>query len=280
MNEPKRAPRWTVAFLRALERTGEARAAALDAGIDHSTAYARRRAHQDFAVAWKEALKAHAVAKARAEEEEIAGIRKVTPPPAPPHHGEGSSGEELVVSGGQVRRAGPGRWSARKEKIFFEELAATANINRSAAAAGVSYNAVLARRLRHPVFAAKWDAVLETGKAAINMHLIEVAKDAFDPAKLIGGNVQPKVSVAEAIRIVQTGAAKKQTPLARNPFEGQASATGEELEEMRERLVRKFIRLKQRLEAEKLAQGWVHDEEHGLMIPPGWVKSGPPRPPA
>jgi len=48
----RKAPRWTVAFLRALERTGEARAAALDAGIDHSTAYARRRAHPDFADTW------------------------------------------------------------------------------------------------------------------------------------------------------------------------------------------------------------------------------------
>lgn len=62
-----------VPFLRALKRTGEARTAAKDAGIDHTTAYARRRTHAEFAVAWKAALTAHEDAKARAEAEEIEG---------------------------------------------------------------------------------------------------------------------------------------------------------------------------------------------------------------
>jgi hypothetical protein len=39
----KKPSHWVIPFLRGLERTGEVRAAALDAGIDHSTAYARRR---------------------------------------------------------------------------------------------------------------------------------------------------------------------------------------------------------------------------------------------
>jgi len=55
----KRTPRWVVPFLRALERTGEVRTAAIDAGIDHSTAYARRRAHPDFASNWEWVVKAH-----------------------------------------------------------------------------------------------------------------------------------------------------------------------------------------------------------------------------
>ena len=276
----RKAPPWVTYFLRSLARTGEARAAALDAGVDHSTAYARRRAHADFAAAWQEALTAHAVAKALAEEEEIAVIRAkqaVADPSTirsladgPPPHPSGR--EELIVSGGQVKRAGHDRWSKRKERIFFDELAATNNIHRSAAAAGVSYNAVNARRLRHPLFAAKWDAVVDMAKASINMHLLEVANDAFDPAKLAGGHVQPKVTVAEAIRIVQIGAAKKQAPLAGDPFAQQAPASSEELDERRERLVRKFIRLRQRETKEKLAQGWAFDEEHKIVVPPGWVR--------
>jgi len=59
MDKPK-TPRWTIAFLRALERTGDARASAEDAGIDHTTAYARRRSHPEFAAAWTQALAAHA----------------------------------------------------------------------------------------------------------------------------------------------------------------------------------------------------------------------------
>jgi hypothetical protein len=71
-----KAPRWVVPFLRALERTGEARAAAEDAGIDHTTAYARRKAHADFAAAWAEALEKHRAERKRVEEEEIAGLAR------------------------------------------------------------------------------------------------------------------------------------------------------------------------------------------------------------
>ena len=72
----KRIPRWTIAFLRALERSGDVRASAEDAGIDHSTAYARRRAHAEFAIAWDEALCSH---KARVEAEleaDVASLAK------------------------------------------------------------------------------------------------------------------------------------------------------------------------------------------------------------
>src|SRR4051794_41524035 len=54
-----KAPRWTIAFLQALARTGDVRAAAEDAGIDHSTAYARRRAYAEFAGLWRGGLVAH-----------------------------------------------------------------------------------------------------------------------------------------------------------------------------------------------------------------------------
>jgi hypothetical protein len=51
------------------------RAAAVDAGIDHSTAYARRRAHPEFAEAWDAALR---LRSGRAEEEELRAIEAVT----------------------------------------------------------------------------------------------------------------------------------------------------------------------------------------------------------
>src|SRR4051794_21378387 len=71
----RKTPRWVAPFLRALERTGQARSAADDAGIDHTTAYARRTAHEEFAAAWAAALAAHSAAEARAEAEEAAAVR-------------------------------------------------------------------------------------------------------------------------------------------------------------------------------------------------------------
>ena len=291
MTSGRRAPRWTIAFLRALERSGEVEAAALDAGIDKSTAYARRKAHPDFAEAWENALR---LRSGRAEEEVQERIGfwakvkgKVTPKllggtngmqdpstiessfDGPPPH-RVRDREELLAStslGGKMVRAGPGRWNAAAEKRFFDELAATANVRRACAAAGVSTNAVYARRMKRPDFRAKWDAVLETGRAAIEMHLVETARKSFDPDDLDLGDVQPKVSVAEAIRIVQLHGSKaqKQEVEELEPAEDEAAA-------IRERLVQKLHRLRDRMMPEMLAEGWSYDEEHDHMVPPGWVR--------
>ena len=101
----RKEPRWVVPFLRALERTGEARAAAKDAGIDHTTAYARRRAHADFAEAWAEALRAHDEAKRRAEDEEIAALKEAAPSPGSPAASPTSPARgrgDVVMSGGKA----------------------------------------------------------------------------------------------------------------------------------------------------------------------------------
>lgn len=260
----KPTPRWTIAFLRALERTGDVRASAEDAGIDHSTAYARRRAHGEFALGWDAALAAHRTRVESDQAADFASLSNVTPPP--PHQGEGSSGA-------QVKRAGHDRWSERKEKLFFTELAATANVKRAAAAAGVSPNAVYQRRMRDRHFKAKWAAVLETGRAAIEMKLVEAANRTFEPDELDVGDVQPKVSVAEAIRIVQVHGSKAQQEELPDPFaERAASMTEDEVNEIRENIIRKLRRMRERDMPDMIAAGWSFDEEHDRMVPPGWVR--------
>jgi hypothetical protein len=141
-------------------------------------------------------------------------------------------------------------------------------VRRAAAAAGISQTAVYQRRLKRPDFRAKWDAVLETGRAAIEMHLVETAKKAFDPEDLDLGEVQPKVSVTEAIRIVQLHGNKAQ----RGEVAG-VEPPEEEVEELRQRLFDKLERLRKREMGRMLAEGWTHDEEHDCMVPPGWAKA-------
>lgn len=282
----RKAPRWTVAFLRALERTGSVEGAARDAGIDKSTAYHRRKDHPDFARSWEEALARRGAAAEEAVEERAGFWERlkgkvtpkvlhadVNPPPAPPHPGERSRArrEELLAStslGGKVVRAGKGRFTQAAEERFFAELAASANVRRAAEAAGVSTNAVYQRRLKRPDFRAKWDAVLETGRSAIEMHLIETAKRSFDPDDLDVGDAQPNVSVTEAIRIVQLHGNKTQ----RREIE-EAEPPEEEIEAVRKRLFDKLQRLRKRMMPEMLAKGWSHDEQHNHMVPPGWVRA-------
>jgi hypothetical protein len=275
-----------IAFLRALVRTGSARAAAADAGIDHSTAYARRRAHGDFADRWAAALAAHDARVKSEEDAEIAALGARGPHPSPgspsasPTSPLEGRGEELVVSGGKVRRAGAERWSKRKEKIFFDELAATANVRMAADAAGVSANAVHARRLKHRLFAAKWAAVEAVAKSSINMHLIEEAKKSFDPANLDTGDVEPRVTIDQAIRISHSGGGpKKQQQAAEEAWEEDDGYSYEDdVAEVRERIVRKLQRLQERERRDQLAAGWSYDESYDLMIPPGYVQGRDYRP--
>src|SRR5438067_2963304 len=109
----RKAPRWVIPFVRALARTGVAREAAKDAGIDHTTAYERRKAHADFAADWAAALRMHAILKAEEEREAVAAIRAkrnsagaltpLAPPPCsawPPSPANAEA--EMVISGGQM----------------------------------------------------------------------------------------------------------------------------------------------------------------------------------
>lgn len=278
----RKPPRWTIAFLRALERTGAVEAAARDAGIDKSTAYARRKAHGDFAEAWEAAL-ARREGVVVAEVKERTGFwervkKGLLPAPSPgsaaaesSREGRGAAKEELLATsalGGKVVRAGPGRWNQAAEKLFFDELAASANVRRACAAAGVSTNAVYARRMKRPDFRAKWDAVLETGRAAIEMHLVESARQSFDPDDLDLEGARPKVLVAEAIRIIKLHAsrANRQAIEEIDPPEHEVAA-------IRERLVEKLQRMRDRMMPQWLAEGWSYDEAHDHMVPPGWVRA-------
>jgi hypothetical protein len=54
--------------------------------------------------------------------------------------------------------------------------------------------------------------------------------------------------------------------------------SADEIEAVRERIIRKLRRLKEREMPRKLAAGWSYDESYDLMIPPGWVKGPHYRP--
>jgi hypothetical protein len=134
----------------------------------------------------------------------------------------------------------------------------------------VSPNAVYARRLKSPLFRAKWEAVRETAKAAIDMHLLEESKRSFDPDELDTGEVTPRVSIDQAIKISQSGASRSRREAEEDPFGGPEEA--DPMDEVRERLIRKINAMHRRAVAEKTAQGWSYDESFDVLIPPGWLK--------
>jgi hypothetical protein len=145
-------------------------------------------------------------------------------------------------------------------------LAATASVRRAAKAAGVSPQAVYARRAKSALFRTKWDAVLEVGRARLDALLVEAANRTFDPDSdpLPECEGTPAVSVAEAIRIVKihgNKAQKHEIEELEPPVD-----TGEEI---RARLIQKLKRYRQREMPAILAEGWSYDDEFDHMIPPG-----------
>lgn len=91
-------------------------------------------------------------------------------------------GEDIIARGStgalQTRRSrGAHSWhDPRKQEAFLVELAATANISRSAAAAKLRTTGGYTYRQQNPVFRARWDAALIEGVARVRALLMEAAE--------------------------------------------------------------------------------------------------------
>jgi hypothetical protein len=190
-------------------------------------------------------------------------------------------GEDLVVAGGQLKRASGERWGKKKQQAFLSELAATGNLRRASAAVGLSYEAVRKRRRRDPHLDAACKAAIEACRARIPEFLAGAAAATFDPEAMPDTETDalPKVTVAEAIRIAQLKGAGP--PGDDQPWADENYCYEDDMARIREGLVQKLQAIRRRDRPELLAQGWSYDESWDREIPPGWIK-GPdyrPKPP-
>jgi hypothetical protein len=279
-----------VPFLRALERTGKVRAAAVDAGVDFSTAYARRRAHSEFAAAWAAALERARVAKGRAREAELAEtvervskgrvaapLGPLTFAPSPSQafglgpslsrEGRGANGEEELVlrpsatGAPKLVQASAGRWGRKREEAYLAGLAATGNHRRASMAAGISYEAVLRRRRRDPGLEAACKAAIAHCHARAPEFLASAMVATFDPESLPddGINPLPKVSIAEAIRIAEMKGPRG--------ADGAAAIEAYDVGEVRQRLETRMRVLGLLEERDRAADGWTRAGAE--WVPPG-----------
>ncbi|MET0137007.1 MAG: hypothetical protein ABW048_07275 [Sphingobium sp.] len=69
-------------------------------------------------------------------------------------------------------RAAVKTWTKTRETIFFEELAATANVSHAARAADISETSARNRKRNNPEFAAAWRRALDLGYAELEMHML------------------------------------------------------------------------------------------------------------
>lgn len=99
-------------------------------------------------------------------------------------------------------------WTRTKRARFLDELSATCNVRRSAAAVAITEGSARALRRRDPVFARLWQEALQAGYDRLEMELVEralgvVADDDDNPTEADRTELEQQISVADAIRILQ-----------------------------------------------------------------------------
>ncbi|MGI4730440.1 MAG: hypothetical protein ACRYFW_01675 [Janthinobacterium lividum] len=180
--KPRPPATWRAAFLRALARGHSIAQAARDAGIDPSSVHRVRQRDPAFAAAWTRAKERGVVRLTRG-----GGGAAVDAPRLAPDQIVRASRDGRP----RIQRAGPGRWSAGKEQLFLEELAATGSVTAATAAAGVSPAAVYRRKAQWPGFAERWRTALGEGWERLEEHLLRAAADTLDPAASPSGAAPP-----------------------------------------------------------------------------------------
>ena len=207
------------AFLAALRRTGNARLAARELGLNRSTFTKRRARHAAFAADWDATL-----AAAHAAFTLSGGTRPPEPASAPdPNTLAVADAPEwrkaLRTQGGeptitrtasgrlQLRLSPPGRLTRASEQAFLTALAATANVRLAAAAIGVAHTSIYAKRKASPAFAAQMDEALKIGFDRLEAALIAAttaAEDAEGPdaewLASLEANPIPPMTAAQALQ--------------------------------------------------------------------------------
>ena len=278
---------WRAAFLKALARCGNVKAAALHAGVHPQTAYRARKAWDDFARAWVEALAAYRASALTGRPGAVGNA----------HPGEVAvAGSAGAASG---HRLSPHRFGKTAREAFLTELAATGSVARAAEACGFSTTALYRRRVKEADFADAWDAALQVGKARLEGLLMEAAQRQFDPDALPLGEGAPRVSTREALEILKHGGAKGAAAKGRGAgIMVPAAKAGErrgwytedrtgrlfdedgvelqridpdEVEAARERIAARLDRMAAQIDQEKAAAGYIKVGED--WIPPGWGRA-------
>jgi hypothetical protein len=270
----KPEPGWVAPFLAALAETGNVTWSARQANVDFTTVYGRRNRHPGFAAAWARAL------AERAE----AHRGQIVPPAMPGRRGNPAPPEDLIErvcsrNGPQLVRMGAGRWSKRAEQEFLTALATCANARRAAAAVGFSPTALYRRRLKDRHFADAWEAAVAAGRSRVDAYLVEAADRTFDPDSLEFDSDLPKMTIAEAIKVMQLAQRKNGGPAAGKPAsqrgwigpESWDDADDEDAVDLaRDAIFNRLERMRENDEEKKLAAGWTRDGED--WVPPGYVK--------
>jgi hypothetical protein len=151
---------------------------------------------------------------------------------------------KLVLIGGkkpQMRKASTKNWTKAKEELFLSVLADTCNVTRACEAAGVGVTSVYRRKKENAAFRAKWLAAISIAYQQLELVLLERAFNGTE--KLVAARAGATRTMREYSNHLGLALLKLHRDTA---IDAEFEAPSDEIEEMRERLVRKLQRMKER----------------------------------
>lgn len=159
---------------------------------------------------------------------------------------------KLVVIGGrkpQMRKASKRSWTKAKEELFLSVLAETCNVTRACGAAGVGVTSVYRRRQENAAFRAAWLAAVAIAYQQLELVLLERAFNGTE--KLVSVRAGETRTMREYSNQLGLTLLKMHRDTA---IEAGTEFQPQQIEELRERVLKKLQRLKQRHEQEKAGE--------------------------
>jgi hypothetical protein len=177
-------------FLRSLRCGASREEAAAAAGFPLGSLYNVRARESVFRLAWEWALDLACI--------DVRGGRLAPGPRGGGEVEEAGPGEVRIVScNRRLLRRRRMRWvkfNEKRQQIFLDHFAGTADAEAAAAAAGVTYQAVRAHYRKHPEFAALWHEALRLGYAMLEA---EAVRQRLEAQRRLSENLEPTGELAQ-----------------------------------------------------------------------------------
>jgi hypothetical protein len=151
---------------------------------------------------------------------------------------------KTVLIGGnkpQRRKGTRKNWTKAKEKIFLTTLAETCNVTRACAAAGVGLTSAYRRRKGNAEFRDEWRSAISIGYQQLELELLERAFKGVE--KVVRISAREFKTIREYSNQLGVALLRMHRETA---AEAEFDPPEEEIEEVRERLIRKLQRIRQR----------------------------------
>ncbi len=106
----------------------------------------------------------------------------------------------VAAAGSVAVPKGRERWNGRRRSLFLAVLTDTANVRKSAAAAGMSLTAAYDLKARDPAFAHAWRAALETGYSEVELALLRQSLHGSERTEMVEEGEEKTLKYVKTVR--------------------------------------------------------------------------------